>query len=417
MEGLVTLLLLLSAVLFFVANTRAKERERATQEARLRTIDLSDIDKMDGLPFEHYIANLLKHEGFTQVEVTKGSGDFGVDVIALKSNCRYAIQVKRSSGTVSRRAVSDAVAGKRHYSCSAAMVVTNGYLSRQSKDFASSVGCEIIDRDILTEWIMRFQASGTSHQTVRRAADPLQQNLVSESRLPSQKPEDYDLLGVPSEVLMSIKSQVAADHHHDFATQEYIIKKQIEAYKKIGVFCAPDVPEEILSKILENTAEEHPADYSMQLFHLKQETDAYEKLEGYIPSDMPEDVFSKVKENVILDYPLDYSTQLYVLRNQTDSYQELIKYSPHDIPEKVFSKIKKQSALDYPFDFETQFEVIKEQVKSYRELAALTVQDVPAEKIAAIKEQATQRHPNDFETQLDVVKDKIKSFRALGRIK
>src|SRR4051812_22346291 len=47
-------------------------------------LDLAYIDKLGDIEFEHFVAELLKTRGYTQVQVTRGSGDFGVDVIAHK---------------------------------------------------------------------------------------------------------------------------------------------------------------------------------------------------------------------------------------------------------------------------------------------------------------------------------------------
>lgn len=139
------------AVLFCVFSQGAGRSQSA-----LPALTLSDVDEMDGLAFERCAATLLRSEGFTDVQVTKGSGDFGVDVLASKGSLRYAIQVKRYEGVVSRQAVSDAVAGKDHFSCNAAMVITNSYLSKRSRGFARSVGCAVVDRDVLSDWLARL---------------------------------------------------------------------------------------------------------------------------------------------------------------------------------------------------------------------------------------------------------------------
>jgi len=131
------------------------------EEKRVRALKLADIDNMDGIEFEHYVGKLLTHRGF-QVEVTKASGDFGVDVIAQKSELKYAVQVKRYSKPVSRRAVSDAVAGKEHFGCNAAMVVTNNYFTDGAIELAQSTGCELINRDTLAKWILDFQTRKTA---------------------------------------------------------------------------------------------------------------------------------------------------------------------------------------------------------------------------------------------------------------
>lgn len=49
---------------------------------------------MDGLEFEQFCAQLLRDNGFNHVEVTKGSGDFGIDILAEKMGVTFAIQCK-----------------------------------------------------------------------------------------------------------------------------------------------------------------------------------------------------------------------------------------------------------------------------------------------------------------------------------
>ncbi|MBV8101041.1 MAG: restriction endonuclease, partial [Verrucomicrobia bacterium] len=85
------------------------------------------------------------------------SGDLGVDLIASKGQDRIAIQVKRYGGTVSRRAISDAVAGMQHYRCNQAMVITNSRFTPGAITLAKSTQCSLIDRDELVKWIIRFQ--------------------------------------------------------------------------------------------------------------------------------------------------------------------------------------------------------------------------------------------------------------------
>lgn len=115
-------------------------------------INLSEIDNMKGADFEKYVAELLSKRGYI-TEVTKASGDQGVDVIASFGAQRYAIQVKRQKNNVSRRAVSDAVAGAIHYGCTASMVVTNAFFTNGAKELAGTTGCILVDRTDLSNWI------------------------------------------------------------------------------------------------------------------------------------------------------------------------------------------------------------------------------------------------------------------------
>jgi hypothetical protein len=56
--------------------------------------DISYIDGMEGHEFEYFCADILEKNGFTNVSVTRGSGDQGVDVLATKDGIKYAIQCK-----------------------------------------------------------------------------------------------------------------------------------------------------------------------------------------------------------------------------------------------------------------------------------------------------------------------------------
>ena len=57
-----------------------------------RKYTLKQLDKMDGHQFEYACADILKANGYKHVKVTRGSGDFGVDIIAEKDKVRYVIQ-------------------------------------------------------------------------------------------------------------------------------------------------------------------------------------------------------------------------------------------------------------------------------------------------------------------------------------
>lgn len=52
------------------------------------------MDEMEGHDFEYFCADLLRKNGFLDVEVTKGSGDYGVDILAEKDGVTYAVQCK-----------------------------------------------------------------------------------------------------------------------------------------------------------------------------------------------------------------------------------------------------------------------------------------------------------------------------------
>lgn len=93
---------------------------------------------MTGHQYEHIVAGYLRSNGFFNVTVTKGSGDFGVDVIAHKGYDKYTVQCKYYSSPVSVSAVQEAVAGMAYYGCNKAMVVTNNSFTKAAKDLANA---------------------------------------------------------------------------------------------------------------------------------------------------------------------------------------------------------------------------------------------------------------------------------------
>jgi restriction system protein len=115
---------------------------------------------MTGVQFEQYLQKLLYSRGY-RVSITRVSGDLGVDLIACRAQDRIAIQVKRHNTKVSRRAISDAVAGMQHYRCNRAMVITNSHFTPGAITLARSTSCTLVNRDLLVQWILQFQAGKT----------------------------------------------------------------------------------------------------------------------------------------------------------------------------------------------------------------------------------------------------------------
>lgn len=111
--------------------------------------ELGRIDKMEGHQFEHWCADLLKKNGFSSVEVTVGSGDQGVDVLARKDGILYAIQCKCYSKDLGNKPVQEVNTGKTVYRCQIGVVMTNRYFTKGAKDAADATGVLLWDRDKL----------------------------------------------------------------------------------------------------------------------------------------------------------------------------------------------------------------------------------------------------------------------------
>lgn len=112
-----------------------------------------ELDEMEGLDFEYYCAELLRNRGFIEVEVTKSSGDYGIDILAEKEGVTYAIQCKRYNGPVGVKAVQEAYAGRDFYDRMVGCVLTNQYFTQPAIDAAQKLKILLWDRDYLEEMI------------------------------------------------------------------------------------------------------------------------------------------------------------------------------------------------------------------------------------------------------------------------
>ena len=146
----------------------AKSRENNQLEPRHpcypdADLQLSQIDFMEGHDFEYWCADLLRKIGFYNVEVTQGSGDQGVDILAVKDGIRYAIQCKCYSKDLGNTPVQEVSSGKMmpQYHCQVGAVMTNRYFTKGAQELAAATGTLLWDRD----WIKRqLQISGSTLQ-------------------------------------------------------------------------------------------------------------------------------------------------------------------------------------------------------------------------------------------------------------
>lgn len=108
-----------------------------------------ELDEMEGHDFEYYCAQLLEKSGFDEVEVTRGSGDYGIDILAQKDGVTYAIQCKRYTAPVGVKAVQEAYAGRDYYDRMVGAVLTNQYFTAPAVEAARKLKILLWDRGYL----------------------------------------------------------------------------------------------------------------------------------------------------------------------------------------------------------------------------------------------------------------------------
>lgn len=111
------------------------------------------MDDMEGHDFEYYCADLLRGVGFQEVEVTRGSGDFGADILAEKDGVTYAVQCKCYDEVVGVHAVQEAYAGKAFYDRMVGAVMTNRFFTGPAVTCAQKLNILLWDRGYIQEML------------------------------------------------------------------------------------------------------------------------------------------------------------------------------------------------------------------------------------------------------------------------
>lgn len=106
----------------------------------------SKMDELEGRDFEFFCADLLRGQGFIDVEVTRGSGDFGVDILAEKDGVTYAVQCKRYNAPVGVEAVLRTYGGQAYYERMVGAVMTNQYFTSPAVEAAKKLRILLWDR-------------------------------------------------------------------------------------------------------------------------------------------------------------------------------------------------------------------------------------------------------------------------------
>ena len=116
-------------------------------------MNISDIQKLNGIEFEIFLENQFIKQNF-KVERTKGSGDFGADlIIETTSGTRASIQAKRYKQKANLKAVQEVVASLAHYQTDFGIVITTSGFFQSAVDLAETNNVELWDEDKLIQFL------------------------------------------------------------------------------------------------------------------------------------------------------------------------------------------------------------------------------------------------------------------------
>jgi len=130
------------------------EKERWDREHSSKRSE--ELSALGGVEFEEYLASLFKKLGY-DVELTPVTGDYGADLIILKSGRRIAVQAKCYTGSVGVSSVQEALSGKAYYRCDQAWVVTTGNYTANAIHLAEKSDVKMIGKSELGKLIIKTQ--------------------------------------------------------------------------------------------------------------------------------------------------------------------------------------------------------------------------------------------------------------------
>jgi len=122
--------------------------------ANRRYRDLSRLRMLSPTEFERHVAEFYRRSGF-RVQLTKVTGDQGIDVLADGKGGRIGIQVKQYCNAVGNYAVQEVVAGLAFHRCSRGVVVTTSRFTPAAKALARANSVELIDGATYVAYVAR----------------------------------------------------------------------------------------------------------------------------------------------------------------------------------------------------------------------------------------------------------------------
>ena len=166
------------------------------------SIDMSAIDRMDGIAFENIFAELLRNNGYKKVEITKASGDYGVDIIAVKDSKNYAFQCKCYSSNLGIKPIQEVYSGAKMYRADIAVVVTNSYFTSSAISLANKLDVLLWNRDDFIR-LARESPRKENVQDVPTPKSPFLNIDIENKRTPS---EPYEWKRMANEMATILKT-------------------------------------------------------------------------------------------------------------------------------------------------------------------------------------------------------------------
>lgn len=153
---IILIIILCPFVFFYLIKTKIeKHKQKKINSERIKIYSISQINSLSGTEFEKYLKLLFEQMGY-QVELTKKSKDYGVDLILEKKGKKTIVQAKCYNHTVGVSAVQEIISARKHYNIYPAMVITNQKFSKEAEVLASENEVLLAGKTELETFIAKY---------------------------------------------------------------------------------------------------------------------------------------------------------------------------------------------------------------------------------------------------------------------
>lgn len=159
-QALTIFLVCMSAVTAFILTIKHIKNKKVLNSG----IDI--IDKMTGDQFEEFLLQHFIKLGYKGY-VTRGSQDYGADLVILKDNTCTLVQAKRWNNKVGIDAVQQITAALKHYNAQNGIVVTNSFFTANAVNLAKSNNISLWDRNKLISIMIEKKKQIEDNEQIR----------------------------------------------------------------------------------------------------------------------------------------------------------------------------------------------------------------------------------------------------------
>lgn len=177
------------------------EEEEIIKEMLIKN-EMDLLDRSTGLDFEIEIAKLLPFIGFSDISISKASGDQGIDIFAKKEGETFGFQCKKYSSSVGNKAVQEVISGREFYNLEHAIVITNNVFTTSASELARKANVDLWNRmnikQIISEHLIEKRVGSIFTTLITEESSSGNWDLLNNSLITSKTTSSY---GTPQDDL------------------------------------------------------------------------------------------------------------------------------------------------------------------------------------------------------------------------